>query len=163
MGGPFMWLRAAGARELGSCGLDGGPKAVWRAMHDGYRRLSPSACHERTVILHRDMRRVVVEDLVRTAGRHSCRLARLRWQSSTGQWRAIMRLPEQLEWSAVRGRTDPPLGWYSPCFGARLPIVTLLGRGVVTGGERLLTEMEIEFQAGHPASTEPSQVALADG
>ena len=33
----------------------------------------------------------------------------------------------------------------------------------VTGGERLLTEMDIEIEAGHPASTEPSQVALADG
>ena len=74
-GGPFMWLRAAAASEVETSGLDGGPKAVWRATHDGYRRLSPAARHERTVTLHRDTRRLVVEDAVESAGRHDCRLA----------------------------------------------------------------------------------------
>lgn len=176
-GGPFMWLRTAAASEVATIGLDGGPEAVWRARHDGYRRLSPAAMHERTVTLHRDTRRLAVEDTVESSGRHDCRLAfhigpevecfldgclaQLSWQSSAGQWRALMRLPEELEWSAVRGQADPPLGWYSPCFGARLPIVTLVGKGVIAGGAHLTTDMRIEFEVRPKATVEPSRAALA--
>jgi hypothetical protein len=174
-GGPFMWLSAAAASEVETSGLDGGSKAIWRAGHDGYRRLSPAARHERTVTLHRDTRRLVVEDAVESAGRHDCRLAfhlgpevdcfldgslaQLSWQSSAGAWRALMRLPEELAWSAVRGQTDPPLGWYSPCFGAKLPIVTLVGQGVIAGGARLTTDIGIELETRTPKT----RAALARG
>ena len=133
-GGPFMWIKWAKATELATSGLDRGPKAIWRAAHDGYGRLSPGARHERTVTLDREARRLVVEDAVESGGRHDCRLAfhlgpeidcrldgnvaQLSWQAGVGRWRAVMRLPEGLDWSAVRGQTEPPLGWYSPCFGA---------------------------------------------
>jgi Heparinase II/III-like protein/Heparinase II/III N-terminus len=176
-GGPFMWLSAAAAAEVATSGLDGGAKAIWRARHDGYRRLSPAARHERTVTLHRDTRRLVVEDLLESAGRHDCRLAfhlgpevdcfldgslaQLSWQSSTGAWRALMRLPEELAWSAVRGQTDPPLGWYSPCFGAKLPIVMLVGKGVIAGGARLATDIRIELEPGPAAPKAHSRAALA--
>jgi hypothetical protein len=161
-GGPFMWTRVAKAREIWTSGLDGGTKAIWRAAHDGYRRLSPGAWHERTVTLHRDTRRLVVEDTVATAGRHDCRLAfhvgpevdcylegnlaQLRWQSRAGQWRAVMRLPKDLEWTAGCGQTTPPLGWFSPYFGAKMPITTLVGKGVIEDGRRLTTEISIEFR-----------------
>jgi hypothetical protein len=176
-GGPFMWLRTAAASEVETSGLDGGSKAIWRARHDGYRRLSPAAVHERTVTLHRDTRRLVVEDALDSAGRHDCRLAfhigpevdyfldsslaELTWQTSAGAWRALMRLPEELAWSAVRGQTDPPLGWYSPCFGAKLPIVTLVGQGVITGGARLTTDIGIELKPRLTPSAEGLRAALA--
>jgi hypothetical protein len=167
-GGPFLWLSAAAASEVETSGLDGGPKAVWRARHDGYRRLSPAATHERTVTLDRGARRLVVEDTVTSAGRHDCRLAfhigpevdcfldgslgELSWQTGIGQWRAVMRLPEQFHWSAVRGQMEPPLGWYSPCFGARLPIVTLVGQGVIASGARLTTDIGIELETRTPTA-----------
>ena len=176
-GGPFMWLKAAAAAEILTSGLDDGPKAVWRATHDGYRRLSPAARHERRVTLHRDVRRIVVEDLVESAGRHDCRLAfhvgpevdcfldgslaQLSWQTSAGQWRALMRLPEELDWSAVRGQTDPPLGWYSPSFGAKLPIVALVGKGMIAGSDRLTTVIGIEVEERCTAQAEASRAALA--
>jgi hypothetical protein len=161
-GGPFMWIRAAQAAEVSTSGLDGGPLAIWRAAHDGYQRLSPGARHERQVTFDRDARRLVVEDVIASTGRHHCRLAfhvgpeiecylngdvaQLSWHTGAGRWRAIMRLPEALDWSAVRGQTEPPLGWYSPCFGAKLPIVTLVGKGIIGGGERLITEVRIELR-----------------
>jgi hypothetical protein len=160
-GGPFMWTRWAASSEVSTSGLDGGPKAVWRAAHDGYRRLSPGARHERTVTLERHVRRLVVEDVIESRGRHHCRLAfhvgpdvechldghvaQLSWETGAGPWRAIMRLPAALEWSAARGQTEPPLGWYSPCIGAKLPIVTLIGKGLLGGGEHLITDVRIEF------------------
>jgi uncharacterized heparinase superfamily protein len=175
-GGPFMWIKSAEAREVSTSGLEHGPKAVWHAVHDGYRRLAPGARHERTVTLHRDVRRIVVEDVVESTGRHDCRLAfhvgpevdcfldanvaQLNWQTGAGRWRATMRLPQRLEWSAVRGQTEPPLGWYSPYFGAKLPIVTLLGRGVVAGGDRLITDVRIELEDRNMTSAVADQIAI---
>lgn len=178
-GGLFMWLRWAQATELATSGLDGGPKAVWRAAHDGYRRLAPAARHERTVTLDRETRRLVVEDIVESSGRHDCRLAfhigpevdchldghvaQLNWQTGAGRWRAVMRLPEGLDWSAARGQTEPPLGWYSPGFGAKLPIVTLVGQGVVGGGERLVTDLRIELSAKRTETAATGRITVADG
>lgn len=175
-GGPFMWTRPAAAAEVATRGLEGGPEAVWRAAHDGYRRLSPGARHERTVTLHRATRCVVIEDVVASAGRHDCRLAfhvgpevdcdldgdvaQLSWEADAGRWRAIMRLPEALDWSAVRGQTEPPLGWYSPCFGAKLPIVTLLGEGVIAGGERLVTDLRIELTPPRSGDADADRVSV---
>jgi hypothetical protein len=175
-GGPFMWTRSAAATEIAASGLDGGPKAVWRAAHDGYQRLSPGARHERTVTLHRAARQLVVEDAVASSGRHECRLAfhigpevdcyldgsvaQLAWQTDAGRWRAVMRLPEALDWSAVRGQTEPPLGWYSPCFGAKLPIVTLVGKGVIAGGERLITDFRSELTGRRAGCGEPDRITV---
>ena len=177
-GGPFLWTRWAEATGLATSGLDGGPKAVWRAAHDGYRRLAQGARHERTVTLDRQTRRLVVEDVLESPGIHPCRLAfhlgpevdchldghvaQLSWQTGLGRWRALMRLPEGLDWSAVRGQTEPPLGWYSPCFGARLPTLTLVGRGVVAGGRRLVTDLRIELSAGRAGRAEPGLTLVAD-
>jgi hypothetical protein len=134
---------------------------MWRAMHDGYQRLSPAVRHERTVTLHRDRRRLVVEDTLDVAGHHACRLAfhigpevhchldgkraQLSWQTDMGRWRAVAELPEELDWSTVCGQMIPALGWYSPCFGAKFPIVTLIGEGMIRDGERLITDIAIEF------------------
>ena len=73
-----------------------------------------------------------------------------------------MRLPEGLDWSAVRGQTEPPLGWYSPCFGARLPIVTLVGRGVVAGGDRLITDLRVELSGRRTESAAPGRMMVAE-
>jgi hypothetical protein len=177
-GGPFLWTRSAEAREVATSGLDHGPTAVWRATHDGYLRLSPPARHQRTVSLHRAVPSVVVEDVVESTGSHECRLAfhlgpevecfldgnlaLLGWPADAGQWRAIMRLPERLAWAAVRGQTQPPLGWYSPCFGAKLPTVTLVGTGVVAGGERMITEIRISLPDHAPERRAVDQIALMD-
>ena len=72
-----------------------------------------------------------------------------------------MRLPQQLEWSGVRGRTDPPLGWYSPYFGAKLPILALVGTGVIAGGERLTTDIGIELEAKRKPRVAARRAALA--
>jgi hypothetical protein len=177
-GGPFLWLRQAAATGLAARGLDDGPIAVWRASHDGYGRLSPGARHERTVTLDREARRLTVEDAIESGGSHACRLAfhlgpevdcrlaghvaDLSWHSAAGRWRALMRLPDELDWSAVCGQTEPPLGWYSPGFGARVPIVTLIGRGLIAGGARLITDLRIELEAARKQCVERDRVMLAD-
>jgi hypothetical protein len=51
----------------------------------------------------------------------------LTWPSGT----AIAELPAGLSWTAHRGGDDPLLGWYSPRFGRKVPITTLVGTGVL--------------------------------
>jgi hypothetical protein len=177
-GGPFMWIKSAEAGEVATHGLEHGPEAVWRAAHYGYQRLSPGVRHERTVTLQREPRRIVVADGVESTGQHDCRLAfhvgpevdcfldgnvaQFSWRSGAGEWRAVMRLPEALEWSLVRGQTEPPLGWYSPQFGAKLPIATLVGDGVVAGGDRLITDIRIELkEMARPHASQADQMTVA--
>ena len=166
-GGPFLWVKWAETEEIEASGLDGGPQAVWRSAHDGYRRLSPPARHERQVTLDREERRLLVEDLVDGAGVHEARLAfhlgpevdcrldggtaHLAWRSDRRRWRASMHLPNCLAWSAVLGRTEPPLGWYSPRFGEKRPIVTLIGKGTIEGGTCLVTSIWITSDVIDPS------------
>jgi hypothetical protein len=46
---------------------------------------------------------------------------------------AVLELPPALSWTAHRGETDPPLGWYSAGFGVREPATTLVGRADADG------------------------------
>lgn len=158
--GPFLWLKSARSELISATGLDGGPEAVWCAAHDGYMRLTPNARHERTVRLARSTGRITIEDFVQSAGMHEGRLAfhlgpevdcyldggvaQLSWDTGTGRQRATMRLPDTLDWTTVTGQSEPPMGWYSPCFGGKIPITTLIGAGTIAGGQRLKTELRID-------------------
>jgi hypothetical protein len=74
--------------------------------------------------------------------------ASLGWTGLDGlRHHAALSLPSQLLWSAVRGRADPPLGWYSPRFGVKEPITTLVGVGEDVD-HPLLTSLAFETPAG---------------
>ena len=62
------------------------------------------------------------------------RRAQLRWAHRGQDRTAVLELPGELTWTAHRGETDPPLGWYSAGFGRREPAVALVGRGFVAPG-----------------------------
>jgi hypothetical protein len=73
-----------------------------------------------------------------------------------------MRLPQALDWAVVRGQTEPPLGWYSPQFGAKLAIATLIGNGVAAGGDRMITDIRIELkEKARPGASHVDQTAVA--
>ena len=145
-GGPFLWLRTTPTQMRRVDGLDSGSKAVWEAEHGGYRRLFPAAVHRRRVELDRGTRTLTISDLVDSDAAQTGRLAfhlgpavtvtlsqgvaSLRWRFPDGaDGSAELRLPDALEWSAIRGRADPVLGWYSPAFDERCETTTLVGSG----------------------------------
>jgi hypothetical protein len=155
--GPFLWGRQARASLEHLSGLEDGPVAEWRAAHDGYGRLRPPAVHRRTVRLHRHERRVEIHDQLQTTGHHDCRLvfhlgpqvncvidgteATLAWHVDGNRRAAVLTLAHQLEWHCVRGSERPPLGWYAPRFGVRVPTPTLLGTGTLGGDDLLVTAL----------------------
>lgn len=157
-GGPFLWTRHANSTLEHVAGLSEGPRAEWRASHDGYERLDPPATHRRAVCLERDDRRLVIDDSLDCAGSHACRLAfhlgpaidceldgdeaRLTWVLDEAVHRATLRLPPQLSWAVVRAQQEPPLGWYAGSFRGRTPSITLVGSGRLSGGENLVTQLQ---------------------
>ena len=173
-GGAFLWLKSARSELISATGLDGGPEAVWCAAHDGYARLTPNARHQRTVRLIRGSGRLIIEDFVQCAGTHAGRLAfhlgpevdcyldgvvaQLSWDTNDGRRRATMRLPQELSWAAVKGQTEPPLGWYSPCFGSKIPTTTLIGTGPIPGGQSLTTDLRIDLRDKDLAAVEAAHI-----
>jgi hypothetical protein len=157
--GAHLWARPARTELESVTGLDGGPVAEWKAAHHGYERLHPPAVHRRRVRLDRRARRLLVEDRL-DGGAHDCRLvfhlgpdvsctlegtrAVLHWPGGSDRRGATLILPDELEWRRAEGRTDPPLGWYSPSFGARVPTVTLVGSGRFGDGQALTTVLQLD-------------------
>ena len=145
--GPFMWATHADA-VVDRADLVGRVQD-WRGHHTAYARLDPALRHDRQVLLDADDRRLTVVDSVTGTGAHTARLrwhlgpdvtviltgsaAELRWCDRAGPQQARFELPGELTWSAHRGETDPPLGWFSPRFGVRVPSTTLVGVGEWSG------------------------------
>ncbi|MGC7096168.1 alginate lyase family protein [Amycolatopsis lurida] len=137
-GGPFLWTKHATTRVLAV-----GTPSRWSAEHDGYA----PAVHRRTVELEDS--KLCILDEVRSGEARPCRLAfhfgpavdvalsggtaTLSWTVDGQERGASLELPPQLTWSAHRGETTPPLGWYSAGFGRREPAWTLLGTGTADG------------------------------
>ncbi|WP_340374995.1 alginate lyase family protein [Streptomyces sp. SS7] len=143
-GGPFLWTRQARSRVLVA------DPARWCAEHDGYE---PSV-HRRQVELTAASRELRIVDEVR-GPRRAVRLAfhlgpaitadlagnraRLTWTRDGEDRAAVLDLPEGLEWSAHRGGSEPPLGWYSAGFGRREPATVLVGTGFAVGTQGFTT------------------------
>lgn len=167
-GGPFLWTRHAATQVL-EVAADGDGPLRWSARHDGYGVLASPVWHRRTVTLHPVSGSLEIVDAVETEGRHQVQLAfhlgptveasltgnraELQWRCAAGTAHAVLRLPMELEWSAHRGETDPILGWYSPGFGRKEAITSLVGRAVL-GPARLRTELSF---SGPPSHRVPAQ------
>ena len=170
--GPFMWAEHADA-VVDGCDVDPGDRQMWTAHHTSYSRLDAALCHAREVILDGTGPRITVTDTLTGSRGHQLRMfwhlgpevtaelvgavADLRWAGRDGQARqAHLALPVALQWSAHRGETQPPLGWYSPRFGARVPATTLVGVGEWSGTIDLRTDLRL------PSSTTAASAAPTD-
>ena len=155
-GGPTMWVRHAASRLTNLDLSAGGSQGRWSAEHDGYRRFDPPVTHRRTVEFNGKQGRIEITDEIEGDGRPSVRLAFhlgpaveaefddrvlvLRWRAQDGgAATATMTLPSSLNWSLVRGATDPVLGWYSAAFGQKIPATDVIGVGSASAGAPLRT------------------------
>lgn len=164
-GGPFLWTRHARTQETAVS--DDGATASWTADHDGYSSLSPPARHRRSVRLDRAAEQLEIVDEIEGGG-HDVRLAFhcgpdieaeldqssavLRWAGPSGPGLARLELPDQLEWSLLRGETDPISGWYSPHLGERIPAFTFVGGGRFAPGKPLTTRLTFITESKTAAS-----------
>jgi hypothetical protein len=155
-GGPTMWIRHAKSRLTKLDASPDGDEARWVGEHYGYRTVHPPVTHRRTVEFRGTQRMIEITDEIDSTGGPAVRLAfhlgpaveaaldgcvlALRWEDrSGGHATATMTLPSSLDWSLIRGATDPVLGWYSPAFGQKVPATDVIGTGFATAGSPLRT------------------------
>ena len=151
--GSFLWGRQASIvdvefRETGS-------GARLHAAHDGYARLPGGARVARTIDYDRSRGIVTVEDELNSRGTHvveifwhfseqcTVTLAEGRAAVRCGEMSLVLTWPVDLSAKVVRGQEDPPLGWRSKAYDARIPIDTLVVFGSADGNWRGTTTIEI--------------------
>ena len=157
-GGPFLWITKPRTRTT-TCDVGDQPVQTWTAEHHGYRRLSASTVHHRTVTLDSSNRALTVVDTFDIGGQAPLLLwwhlgpgvqvvldrtrAQLSWQDGPDRRQGTIELPEGLTWTSHSAQTDPIVGWYSPRFGQRVPATALVGRGTGASSTRLVTVLTL--------------------
>lgn len=156
-GGSFLWLQKAIARCL-DVELSGA-KQLFSGEHDGYRRLSDPAVHRRSIEFDSARNEFIVEDVIDCAGAH---VAEVSWHfSEECEVRAagtvvcaraggvtVTVSPERSESppQLLRGQCDPPAGWVSRSYDAKVPTTTAVWSFSVRGTTRFVTLLKVEFQ-----------------
>jgi uncharacterized heparinase superfamily protein len=151
--GLFLWATQPTSWVESMSGVDTGDQATLAVAHDGYRRLAAKATHFRRFVLDRQAQVLTVTDRIEADTPVPVRLAfhlhpavetllsgsraELRWPGGA----AIVDLPEKLSWAFHRGQEQPPLGWFSPAFGEKMPAGVLIGSGEMSSGESLETRL----------------------
>ncbi|GAB2177297.1 heparinase II/III family protein [Dongia sp. agr-C8] len=151
--GPFLWSTQPTTWVEAMSGIEAGDRAELTAAHDGYRRLAAKVTHFRSFALDRPAETLVIIDRIEAAAPVPVRLAfhlhpsvqvalaghraALHWPGGA----AVIDLPEKLSWALHRGEERPPLGWFSPAFGEKMPTAVLIGSGEMSAGESLETKL----------------------
>ena len=137
IGGPFLWVRHARAR-LERCETEASGRQVAEGVHDGYRRRG--VIHRRRVALESG-ETVRIEDCLEGNSDHDLELhfhfapdvileldgavCRVTRPEAARSLEAI--LDPAWDWEVIRGRENPPLGWYSPALERKVPAPVLRG------------------------------------
>ncbi|HZZ90984.1 MAG TPA: alginate lyase family protein [Usitatibacter sp.] len=152
-GGNFMWLRKARA-ECTRWSSDG--KAdVFEGWHDGYLGLEDPVAHRRRITLDKAARRVAIEDSLEMEGRHAveilfhchedCAVERTDpgVRLSRGGRAIELRLPSMpgAGVHVLEASTQPIGGWVSRRFDRKVRAPTILWSAMLTGRQRLRTEI----------------------
>jgi uncharacterized heparinase superfamily protein len=152
--GPFLWSTQPTSWVESMAGIEDGDQAELIVAHDGYRRLATKTTHFRRFVLDRRAQRLCVTDWIETSAPTAVRLAfhlhpavaaALEGNRATLRWAcgsAVIELPEKLSWAVHCGEERPPLGWFSPEFGEKMPTTVLIGSGEMSTADRLETRMQ---------------------
>ncbi|MBM0108012.1 alginate lyase family protein [Steroidobacter sp. S1-65] len=157
-GGNFLWIKHAQAQVLA---VERTPLADrWVASHDGYSRLKHPVIHRRELLFHKQQTRLQVTDELLGAGVHEVEMF---WhfaeqcavvangrgvRVSCGDVLLSMTLPEELHCNVHRGIERPePTGWISRSFDSKAPTTTVIAKGRIDGGVRLVTRFNFDFRS----------------
>jgi Heparinase II/III-like protein/Heparinase II/III N-terminus len=153
-GGGFLWLEHANA--VVETFRASGDEQTLAAHHDGYRRLSDPVGHRRTWRYTAGSASLAVTDELTCSAAHSVAIY---WHfapecivemegnsvtASRDNVRVTLVCYDGLEPALVKGREDPPLGWFSDGFDARKPAHTAVFAGEIHGNAVLRTSVSIK-------------------
>jgi hypothetical protein len=157
-GGSFLWLEHANA--VVETFRASGDEQTLTAHHDGYRRLSDPVRHRRTWRYTAGIANLAVTDELACSGAHSIGIY---WHfapectvlvegnsviASRNGARVTISCREGsqvvLQPEILRGREEPPLGWFSKGFDVKEPAPTAVFAGKIQGNTILRTTVSIE-------------------
>lgn len=157
-GGNFMWLRHAAARcESFETGAE---RDRWVGSHDGYKRLADPVTHRREVVFDKLGGLLDVTDELICNGPHEVEVhwhlaagcavriegAEVHVQHAAGSLILSMSNPAFVP-ECVRGREDPPLGWFSSEFDQKYASPTLRWQASLSGPVHWTTRISL-FSGG---------------
>jgi hypothetical protein len=130
----FIWNRPFASRHLDARRV--GDAWIFEAAHNGYRRLGSPVEHRRRMLVS-DLGAILIRDSFEGKGIHDFELnfhlhseARV---GTDGAWRFVdhkdacifIRLLDGGDFSLHAGEENPPFGWHSPAYGARVKSTVL--------------------------------------
>jgi hypothetical protein len=167
-GGPFMWLSKPEA-SIAETVFDRDRDYV-RAMHNGYHRLIDPVQHERSILFDKNEGIWLLDDRLVCAKSHrirqtfhfhpDCRIEMVDEgviQVSREEPLLYLKPDPTLTIFGARGSEDPPFGWFSPAFGQKKPIQSLMGEKQIRETVRLQTWL------WRPAAFEKALKRIAEG
>ena len=153
MSGPFLWRQPYRVFVHHAVASEDQFDVV--AEHDGYLN-DGDVMHRRHVAWHPLHRRWVIEDVF--MGPHACAVElllhvhpdrRVVVDGTTARvygtgYCLHIQFPAELTLRSACGELDPPLGWYSPRLGVKMPCTTLCASGRVEPHTNMTTWLSIE-------------------
>jgi hypothetical protein len=126
------------------------------AEHNGYRRQGKHVVHRRRISCHPISKKWDINE--EFLGNGSWQIDLLfhihpdrevlqqegnRFLITGTDYQITLKLSKHLRARIARGETDPPLGWYSPVIGTKIPCPVIVGSGTVIGSDNLFTEFSV--------------------
>jgi alkylhydroperoxidase family enzyme len=154
-GGSFLWLEHANA-SVDAFDVSSDTQTL-TARHDGYKRLADPVRHRRTWRYHAGRSKLTITDELLCAGAHAvelywhfapeCHVTQRRHVVTCERdgVRVTLLCPSGLAPRLVFGREQPPLGWFSPGFDAKVATTTAVFAGLIRGNAIFRSDIQIEL------------------
>ena len=126
------------------------------AEHSGYYHKGLRVIHHRTISCHPMSKRWDIHDQFPGNGTWSIELlfhvhpertveqiAGSVFKITGGSYEIILTLTTHLRCRVAMGETDPPLGWFSPVLGEKVPCPVICGEGTIIGSDNLFTSFTV--------------------
>ncbi len=128
-----------------------------KAEHDGYYRDEMVLTHRRELSWHPLFKKWIIKDELVGNGRYNTELLFhvhpdrkvIKEPSNTFRiigngYNLVIKFSSHFKCRVACGETNPPLGWFSPVFGEKIPSPTIVAKGKVVGFDNIFTEFFIE-------------------
>ena len=128
-----------------------------KAEHDGYYRDDMVIEHRRELSWHPMLEKWIIRDELVGNGTYNVELffhvhpdrkvikqSSCLFKISGSDYNLFIKFSSHFKTRVACGETDPPLGWFSPILGEKVPSPTIVAKGKVVGFDNIFTELFIE-------------------
>ena len=132
-----------------------------KAEHDGYYRNEMVLTHTRDLSWHPLLKKCIIKDELIGNGNYNAELLFhvhpdrkvIKEPSNTFRifgngYNLVIKFSSHFKCRVACGETNPPLGWFSPVLGEKIPSPTIIAKGKVVGFDNIFTELQFCNKTG---------------